>query len=1060
MVLAAFGTYRVLAVPLIEPAAKRFHGSGDNFGGIDLEKFRERQAAEMQSLFPEGAWELKNPKIIETSRGKLLFETYKNIGDGVIEMQPFTMVFYPSDSEMSREERARRAVVIETERGATLQFDEDLDLRRAQFGRLIGAAIPGKVLIRSDNREVGPHDDLRVETRDVKLSEELVSTDAEVTFRLGENHGSGRQLRIMLEGEGEEDAPSQGPQVAGIEKFSLLRDVQMHLSIAVDNAFGSDDEPQPAEPEPESPVTIVCQGPFNFDMKEYLIQFEDQVVVERVNLNLPPDRLTCEELLLYLTTAAADGSPMAAPTPAAEGKSIASQKLVAKSIEARGPHVVLDAGSSGAHAEGESLQYDFVTETITLQAANGALIRHDGSELVAPEILYRMLEGRAFGNFYAHGKGHLSANLPETDVRQILANWTEEVRVYPDPEHPDVLIMAMRGNGHIEAPGMGSLDGQEVYAWVIEKQPTGQIVAAAGPLNQPQGGMLASGRFEPEKLLAIGDVQIDAPQLNAAVERLEMWFATGPPLPKTVNTFPQAQPQVDQMTGAVHHSMRPVILASYNPQAGGFRQQTVAAPQQQVPVQRLPFQQAPFQQQPFQQPPVQQQPPLQAPLQQSPVRQAPMQQLPVQEPPTSPPTKMYLTGGKLQAEVLLRGSEPTLSQLVVERDVTLAERRSGPNERPPLKVTCDHLFLRQPNPTQALLTLTGEPAHVEAGGMGLDGGQIQLDRAKNHLWIDGPGVMSVEGRANEAAATGPLAAGGPMRVVWAGRMDFDGQAAIVSEEVVARTDAQSLTTEWMQVRLDRRVDFANPQSDQQPEVATVDCRGGVLLESKETTPTGQLASVTTMQVKRVLLDQRSGEVECTGPGEVISIRRGGVQSNGMLAGLQRNAPQQPPANNDELTYLNVRFLRSITGNLHRRQMSFNDEVRTVYGPVPSWDATINVEESAQLGESVVLMTCDRLNLAEVPGIDRESRFVELEAVGNSVVEALLYTARAHRITYAQAKDALTLEGNSRNDAQLFLRQNVGGRWQETEAKLIRYRPSTGEVDIDAPSRLDILQVPQ
>lgn len=1060
LVLAAFGTYRVLAVPLIEPAAQRFHGSDDNFGGIDLESFRARQAAEMQSLFPEGAWELKNPKIIETSRGKLLFETYKNIGDGVIEMQPFTMIFYPSDSEMSREERARRAVVIETESGATLQFDEDLDLRRAQFGRLIGASIPGKVLIRSDNREVGEHDDLRVETRDVKLSEEMVATDAEVVFRLGENHGSGRQLRIALEGEGKDAAASQGPQVAGIEKFSLMRDVQMHLSIAVDNAFGSDDEPQTTEPAEESPVTIVCQGPFEFDMKQYLIQFNDQVVVERVNRDTPPDRLTCEELLLYLTTAAPDGSPMAAPTQSPDGKAITSQKLVAKRIVARGPHVVMDAGSSGAHAEGESLEYDFVTETISLHAKQGALIRSDGNELVAPEILYRMIEGRTFGNFYARGKGHLSAVLPQGDVSQVLANWSEELRVYPDPEHPDTLVMAMRGDGHIEAPGMGSLDGQEVYAWVIEKQPVGQIVAAAQPLN-PQAGPLESGQFEPEKLLAIGNVQIDSPQLNAAVDRLEMWFAAGPPLPKTVNAVPQVDPQVGQVRGASYQSLRPVIAASYNPQGGGYRQQRAAVPQQAVPMQQVPFQQAPVQRVPFQQAPLQQAPLGQPPVLHAPVPQAPVQQMPVQQPPAeSPPSKMYLTGGKLQAEVVLRGREASLSQLVVEKNVTLSERRIGPDDRPPLKVTCDHLFLRQPNPTQALLTLTGEPAHVEAGGMGLDGGQIQLDRATNHLWIDGPGVMSVDGRA-DAAATGPLAGGGPMRVVWAGRMDFDGQAAIVSQEVVARTDAQSLTTEWMQVRLDRRVDFTNPQSDQQPEVATVDCRGGVLLESKEATPTGQLSSVTTLQVVRVLLDQRSGEIDCTGPGEVISVRRGSAQQNGMLAGLQRNAPaQQQPGNADELNYLNVRFLKSITGNLHRRQMSFNDEVRTVYGPVPTWDAKIDIEESAQLGESVVLMNCDRLNLAEVPGMDRETRFVELEAVGNAIVESLLYTARAHRITYAQAKDALTLEGNARNDAKLFLRENVGGRWQETEAKLIRYRTSTGEVDVDAPSRLDILQVPK
>lgn len=1022
----AFGAYRVVAVPLIEPAATRFRSKGEELDGVDIASFRNRQVAEMQSLFPEGAWELDNPKIIQTSRGKLLFDTYKNLGDGLIEMKPFTMIFYPSNSELSSAERTRRAVVIETEHGATLRFDEDLDLRRAQFGRLIGASIPGKVLIRSDNREPGDHDDLLVETQDVSLSEQLVTTDAEVVFRLGENHGGGRQLRITLEGEGDDTGSTKGPQVAGIEKFSLLRDVRMTLNIAVDDAIRGGDEPETEEPEQTAPVTIVCQGPFSFDMKQYLIQFEQQVVVERANLNAPADRLDCEQLLLYLTTAEEDGTAMTEPAQVAAGKSITSQKLVAKRIEARGKHVVLNAHSSGAYAEGELLQYDFLTETVTLQGKQGALVRRDGSELVAPEILYRMLEGRTVGNFYARGKGHLSADLPEGDVRRVLANWTEELRVYPDTERPETLVLAMRGNGQIEAVGLGSLDGQEVYAWVTEKQQTQQFVAMAQPPANGQDGEADTSRFQPEKLLAIGDVQIESPQLEANVQRLEMWFASAEPLPATVNAVPPVDHRVGHAAGTVRQSMRPVIAASYNQQAGGPRQQRPVAPQQAAPFQQV---------QPFQ--------------------QAAPQQVPQQQ----PPSKMHLTGGKLQAEVILRGREASLSQLVVEQDVTLTERRADSDERPPLRVTCDHLFLRQPDPTQALLTLTGEPAHVEAGGMGLDGGQIQMDRAKNHLWIDGPGVMAVEGRAGEAS---PLAGSGAMRVVWTGRMDFDGQAAVVSQEVVARTDAQSLSTQWMQVRLNRRVDFANPQNDQRPEVATVDCRSGVLLESRETTG-NQLTSITTMRVDRVLLNQQSGEVECTGPGEVISVRRGNPQQSGMLTGLQRSVPDPqaaPQSDDDQLTYLNVRFLDSITGNINRRQMSFNKEVRTIYGPVKAWDEKIDVDQGLQLDESVVLLDCDQLNLAEVPGIDRESRFIELEAEGNAEVESLLYTATGHRITYTQAKEMLTLEGNSRNDAKLYMRENVGQPWQTSEAKLIRYNTVTREVNVTAPRRVDLLQVPQ
>ena len=47
------------------------------------------------------------------------------------------------------------------------------------------------------------------------------------------------------------------------------------------------------------------------------------------------------------------------------------------------------------------------------------------------------------------------------------------------------------------------------------------------------------------------------------------------------------------------------------------------------------------------------------------------------------------------------------------------------------------------------------------------------------------------------------------------------------------------------------------------------------------------------------------------------------------------------------------------------------------------------------------------------------RAVELEALGNAVVENITFTARGNRITYAEAKDLLILEGNGRSDAELL-----------------------------------------
>ena len=47
------------------------------------------------------------------------------------------------------------------------------------------------------------------------------------------------------------------------------------------------------------------------------------------------------------------------------------------------------------------------------------------------------------------------------------------------------------------------------------------------------------------------------------------------------------------------------------------------------------------------------------------------------------------------------------------------------------------------------------------------------------------------------------------------------------------------------------------------------------------------------------------------------------------------------------------------------------------------------------------------------------RAIELYALGNAKVEGVEYKALGHRITYAQAKEVLTLEGDGRIPAELF-----------------------------------------
>ena len=100
------------------------------------------------------------------------------------------------------------------------------------------------------------------------------------------------------------------------------------------------------------------------------------------------------------------------------------------------------------------------------------------------------------------------------------------------------------------------------------------------------------------------------------------------------------------------------------------------------------------------------------------------------------------------------------------------------------------------------------------------------------------------------------------------------------------------------------------------------------------------------------------------------------------------------------------------------------------------------------------MTCDQLTVRETAdrapaqGDRQERGFLELEALGNTLVEGNGFTARAHRLTFAEKKSLLVLEGDGRSDAQLFRQPLPGGPTSQAAARRILYWQSTNRVEID------------
>ncbi len=161
-VLVAYWAYALLAVPWIEPAAPpRTKDKGPQEGGESVEVSQQKL---LRRLFPAGAWELKNPTILESNRAKLIFQQYRNYPDGRIEIHPCTIVFLYDGPAEDEDQRLRQSIILEAPGGAVLQFDPPLDPSRPTVGRLVGGQLVGQVTIHSDWKEPGPQDDLWIVT--------------------------------------------------------------------------------------------------------------------------------------------------------------------------------------------------------------------------------------------------------------------------------------------------------------------------------------------------------------------------------------------------------------------------------------------------------------------------------------------------------------------------------------------------------------------------------------------------------------------------------------------------------------------------------------------------------------------------------------------------------------------------------------------------------------------------------------------------------------------------------------------------------------------------------
>jgi hypothetical protein len=334
---------------------------------------------------------------------------------------------------------------------------------------------------------------------------------------------------------------------------------------------------------------------------------------------------------------------------------------------------------------------------------------------------------------------------------------------------------------------------------------------------------------------------------------------------------------------------------------------------------------------------------------------------------------------------------------------------------------------------------------VEGRGLGLTAVEIHLDRGRNELRIDQPGLMTLwVDRDLQGRPTTPQ----QLEIRWQGRLHFDGLKAIFEQDVVARRQYQEMRTRQMEITLSGRVDFGQRAAPTRPEVAQIVCRGGVHFDGRALDEQGRLLSMEQSETIDLSINQITGDLFAAGPGWLRQVRRQTEEQTFALPGAKRTEPKTPPADGwqeGQLSYLHVRFQRLLTGDLKSRKLSFGDRVRAIYGPVSSWESVLDPDSAQGLGPDGMVLNCDRMTVAQSPEPGAAEGALELEALGNTSVDGSTFRATGKRITYTAAKQKLMLEGDGRAPAELFRRERIGAAESRFAARVIEYWRTTNHV---------------
>ncbi len=1037
---------------------------------VDLSRYENLpldDKTEFAGLFPDEAWEWQPCKTLETDQGKILFKDYQQNPDGTWDVTPFTMVLKSDeppagDSPANPQAAGASPIVLRASDRARLQFNRPLKLGSSsgEPTRLEQAQLLGQVTVsRSDDEQP-----LWIATSNVQVDPLTIRTLDRVEFQLGPHRGAGRNMLIELD---HDNSAAQlrhdfdhirgfrRIQIAFLDHMTLVpttpsNSLQPDRS-ATDAAMLATSSADKLLRSQRAPLQIRCAGPFEFDYRRLRASFREKVTARE--LRDDGDWLQCDQLDIHFQFA---GDSAALPADTARADQF--QQLKIAQVIATGNPAALAAPSQAIRIVGDYLHYDLNTDTLDAKSEASVQVHHHSSRFGAPQITYTLGPDGRLGKLDAVGAGQM-IRTSDDEKNAFMTRWQNFMTIRPAGD--DSHLITLDGQSLVELDAQTRIQSQSLKLWIRE------LSVPSGEANPP-GATTGKRTFHPQRMLAHNDVQVVSPKMQGRTQQLVVHW---PDPTTTVSRDVRSQQPAAFAADATYTTLP---IRTPDAPAGDLNSTTPLGP-----IHRRS----------------------------QTTRRITLDPNPIRATDDAAPTPLEFRSDNVTLHLTPEGQPSRFREIELTGEVDVWQRTPGvdPGTGQPAiakQLKGDRLVVVPVGPDLYRFDVWGtqgmRPVSIVANGMSMTGDHATLDQSANRLWLEGAGrlVYRAESTNQEpggdrnATASGRKAGSrNDLDIAWTGGMIFDGQRIYFEDAVQARVTESEAGAETGQrtsthtsslaltITLDRPVSLADPRvastesrlngtggvsvrelllvsqipADQRafsiPIIQASHQSGPVTLVNETVDQKGEVRERRELNADSAVILAGSQHLTAHGPGELTIYRRRQPKDSETAKGLPMKTALGNQPKRGGLDYIQMLFDGRLVASGDSQNMNARGNVRVLYGTVQTTEQRPSADSPRHI-PGTVRLTCDSVEIAQWTPQSSGQTTSELIATGNAHIVADRFEATAHRVSYDQSTDYVTIEGTTREDAHLWTRPQPGKPANHLVAAKIRYRPSDDATHID------------